>query len=175
MWKMSHFFQDYTVDLYLRQFWRDTRLMFDNFDKSEERTSLTIGIDMVKSIWTPDTVSFRVRTVFQKNFCSSFFQMKRNHFFTKPHHTILFWGLITWEMSSEASDWPWLPIVQWIFTHFRWMSRCALWKLKWVFSTTSRFVNFMATVWSLFFLNQTLLIFWHSNFLLQQKIIQFFS
>uniref|UniRef100_A0AC34R330 Gamma-aminobutyric acid receptor subunit beta n=1 Tax=Panagrolaimus sp. JU765 TaxID=591449 RepID=A0AC34R330_9BILA len=52
---ISEVSMDYTVDLYLRQFWRDTRLMFDNFDKSEERTSLTIGIDMVKSIWTPDT------------------------------------------------------------------------------------------------------------------------
>lgn len=30
--------------------------MFESFNKEEETTSLTIGIDMVKSIWTPDTV-----------------------------------------------------------------------------------------------------------------------
>uniref|UniRef100_A0AC34GMZ0 Uncharacterized protein n=1 Tax=Panagrolaimus sp. ES5 TaxID=591445 RepID=A0AC34GMZ0_9BILA len=29
--------------------------MFESFNKEEETTSLTIGIDMVKSIWTPDT------------------------------------------------------------------------------------------------------------------------
>ncbi|KAE9556404.1 hypothetical protein FO519_000289 [Halicephalobus sp. NKZ332] len=52
---VSEVSMDYTVDLYLRQFWRDTRLMFDSFDKDVNGTSLTIGIDMVKSIWTPDT------------------------------------------------------------------------------------------------------------------------
>uniref|UniRef100_A0A914YC83 Gamma-aminobutyric acid receptor subunit beta n=1 Tax=Panagrolaimus superbus TaxID=310955 RepID=A0A914YC83_9BILA len=52
---VSEVSMDYTVDLYLRQFWRDTRLMFESFNKEEETTSLTIGIDMVKSIWTPDT------------------------------------------------------------------------------------------------------------------------
>lgn len=59
---VSEVSMDYTVDLYLRQFWRDTRLMFDNFQKGEETTSLTIGIDMVKSIWTPDTVNNYQRT-----------------------------------------------------------------------------------------------------------------
>ena len=54
---VSEVSMDYTVDLYLRQFWRDTRLMFENFNKEGEKTSLTIGIDMVKSIWTPDTVT----------------------------------------------------------------------------------------------------------------------
>ncbi|WKY02741.1 hypothetical protein Q1695_016200 [Nippostrongylus brasiliensis] len=42
---------DYTLDLYLRQIWKDPRLAWE----SEEQSSLTIGIDMVKTIWTPDT------------------------------------------------------------------------------------------------------------------------
>ncbi|KAK0424323.1 hypothetical protein QR680_008611 [Steinernema hermaphroditum] len=50
---VSEVSMDYTVDLYLRQFWRDERLSFESL--SQEHSSLTIGIDMVKSIWTPDT------------------------------------------------------------------------------------------------------------------------
>ncbi|EFO12243.1 hypothetical protein LOAG_16290, partial [Loa loa] len=42
---------DYTVAFYLRQFWRDNRLAF----KSTDRKELTIGIDLIKSIWVPDT------------------------------------------------------------------------------------------------------------------------
>ncbi|VDO17314.1 unnamed protein product [Brugia timori] len=42
---------DYTVALYLRQFWRDNRLAF----KSANEQELTIGIDLIKSIWVPDT------------------------------------------------------------------------------------------------------------------------
>ncbi|VDK48932.1 unnamed protein product [Anisakis simplex] len=48
---ISEVSMDYTLDLYLRQFWQDTRLAF----RSDDESSLTIGIDMVKSIWTPDT------------------------------------------------------------------------------------------------------------------------
>uniref|UniRef100_A0A183HHD1 Neur_chan_LBD domain-containing protein n=1 Tax=Onchocerca flexuosa TaxID=387005 RepID=A0A183HHD1_9BILA len=43
--------QDYTVAFYLRQFWRDNRLAFE----SAEERELTIGIDLIKSIWVPDT------------------------------------------------------------------------------------------------------------------------
>ncbi|KAK6746157.1 hypothetical protein RB195_012335 [Necator americanus] len=42
---------DYTLDLYLRQIWKDPRLAWE----SDVQSSLTIGIDMVKAIWTPDT------------------------------------------------------------------------------------------------------------------------
>ncbi|VDD92656.1 unnamed protein product, partial [Enterobius vermicularis] len=48
---ISEVTMDYTIDLYLRQFWHDTRLAFE----SEDESSLTIGIDMVNYIWTPDT------------------------------------------------------------------------------------------------------------------------
>ncbi|GMS87847.1 hypothetical protein PENTCL1PPCAC_30588 [Pristionchus entomophagus] len=48
---VSEVSMDYTLDLYLRQIWRDDRLAFP----SETPMSLTIGIDMVNQIWTPDT------------------------------------------------------------------------------------------------------------------------
>ncbi|VDN17130.1 unnamed protein product [Gongylonema pulchrum] len=48
---ISEVSMDYTVDLYLRQFWHDSRLAFE----SDDETKLTIGIDLVKSIWVPDT------------------------------------------------------------------------------------------------------------------------
>ncbi|VDN22300.1 unnamed protein product [Gongylonema pulchrum] len=51
MKRKANKFQDYTVDLYLRQFWHDSRLAFE----SDDETKLTIGIDLVKSIWVPDT------------------------------------------------------------------------------------------------------------------------
>ncbi|VDN89410.1 unnamed protein product [Brugia pahangi] len=48
---ISEVSMDYTVALYLRQFWRDNRLAF----KSANEQELTIGIDLIKSIWVPDT------------------------------------------------------------------------------------------------------------------------
>uniref|UniRef100_A0A0R3RGK3 Gamma-aminobutyric acid receptor subunit beta n=1 Tax=Elaeophora elaphi TaxID=1147741 RepID=A0A0R3RGK3_9BILA len=48
---VSEVSMDYTVALYLRQFWRDNRLAFESVDERE----LTIGIDLIKSIWVPDT------------------------------------------------------------------------------------------------------------------------
>uniref|UniRef100_A0A0N5BIF6 Gamma-aminobutyric acid receptor subunit beta n=1 Tax=Strongyloides papillosus TaxID=174720 RepID=A0A0N5BIF6_STREA len=51
---ISEVTMDFSVDLYLRQFWKDTRLAFGKYN-SININSLTIGIDMVKSIWTPDT------------------------------------------------------------------------------------------------------------------------
>ncbi|CEF66566.1 Gamma-aminobutyric acid receptor subunit beta [Strongyloides ratti] len=51
---ISEVTMDFSVDLYLRQFWKDTRLAFGKYN-TMNINSLTIGIDMVKSIWTPDT------------------------------------------------------------------------------------------------------------------------
>ncbi|CAI5445001.1 unnamed protein product [Caenorhabditis angaria] len=48
---VSEVSMDYTLDLYLRQIWKDPRLSWE----SDVEDSLTIGIEMVKSIWTPDT------------------------------------------------------------------------------------------------------------------------
>ncbi|VBB28963.1 unnamed protein product [Acanthocheilonema viteae] len=48
---ISEVSMDYTVALYLRQFWHDNRLAFESADERE----LTIGIDLIKSIWVPDT------------------------------------------------------------------------------------------------------------------------
>uniref|UniRef100_A0A8R1DVB9 Gamma-aminobutyric acid receptor subunit beta n=1 Tax=Caenorhabditis japonica TaxID=281687 RepID=A0A8R1DVB9_CAEJA len=48
---VSEVSMDYTLDLYLRQIWKDPRLAWE----SDLEDSLTIGIDMVKTIWTPDT------------------------------------------------------------------------------------------------------------------------
>ncbi|ULU01007.1 hypothetical protein L5515_004274 [Caenorhabditis briggsae] len=48
---VSEVSMDYTLDLYLRQIWKDPRLAWE----SDVEDSLTIGIDMVKTIWTPDT------------------------------------------------------------------------------------------------------------------------
>ncbi|KAF7637852.1 hypothetical protein Mgra_00002828, partial [Meloidogyne graminicola] len=49
---ISEVSMDYTLDLYLRQFWHDSRLAFKAI---RDHQNLTVGIDMVKSIWTPDT------------------------------------------------------------------------------------------------------------------------
>ncbi|CAB3402958.1 unnamed protein product [Caenorhabditis bovis] len=48
---ISEVSMDYTLDLYIRQIWKDPRLAWE----SNVDDSLTIGIDMVKTIWTPDT------------------------------------------------------------------------------------------------------------------------
>lgn len=43
-------FQDYTLTLYLNQFWTDERLIF-----SRENYELTLSGDFAEKIWVPDT------------------------------------------------------------------------------------------------------------------------
>ena len=44
-------FQDYTITMYLNQYWKDERLAFS----SEENKVLTLSGDFAEKIWVPDT------------------------------------------------------------------------------------------------------------------------
>ena len=44
------FVQDYTITLYLNQYWRDERLAFSNADEQ-----MTLTGDFAEKIWVPDT------------------------------------------------------------------------------------------------------------------------
>lgn len=44
------FFQDYTITMYLNQYWKDERLAFSNNDEV-----LTLSGDFAEKIWVPDT------------------------------------------------------------------------------------------------------------------------
>ena len=44
--------QDYTVTMYLHQYWRDERL---SWGESGRGSSMTLSGDFAKSIWVPDT------------------------------------------------------------------------------------------------------------------------
>lgn len=44
--------QDYTLTLYLHQYWRDDRLAFSEDDSIE----LTLSGDFAERIWVPDTL-----------------------------------------------------------------------------------------------------------------------
>lgn len=43
--------QDFTVDLYFRQYWTDSRLAFQDSEEDE----ICIGNEMLEKIWWPDT------------------------------------------------------------------------------------------------------------------------
>ena len=45
------FFQDYTITMYLNQYWKDERLSFS----PEEDKALTLSGDFAEKIWVPDT------------------------------------------------------------------------------------------------------------------------
>lgn len=45
-----NFLQDYTITLYLNQYWKDERLAFSN-----EEEILTLSGDFAEKIWVPDT------------------------------------------------------------------------------------------------------------------------
>ena len=45
------FFQDYTITIYLNQYWRDERLQFD----TNPNVSMTLTGDFAEKIWVPDT------------------------------------------------------------------------------------------------------------------------
>lgn len=97
---VSEVSMDYTLDFYLRQFWHDKRLAFDSLNSDGSRSSLTVGIDMVKSIWVPDTF-FPVSGGWFFNLAAKsddlsvsglinkfMFRTKRRVFFTKQRRTI---------------------------------------------------------------------------------------
>lgn len=44
-------FQDYTITIYLNQYWKDDRLAFN----SESNISMTLTGDFAEKIWVPDT------------------------------------------------------------------------------------------------------------------------
>ncbi len=44
-------FQDYTITMYLNQYWKDDRLSFS----PEENRVLTLSGDFAEKIWVPDT------------------------------------------------------------------------------------------------------------------------
>lgn len=44
--------QDFTLDFYFRQFWRDPRLAFRQRPGVE---TLSVGSEFIKNIWVPDT------------------------------------------------------------------------------------------------------------------------
>uniref|UniRef100_A0AC35U9B3 Protein disulfide-isomerase n=1 Tax=Rhabditophanes sp. KR3021 TaxID=114890 RepID=A0AC35U9B3_9BILA len=67
---ISEVSMDYTLDLYLRQFWTDKRLAFRKYN-SMNLTSLTVGFDMVKHLFVPDT--------FFPNEKKSFFHTTTSH------------------------------------------------------------------------------------------------
>ena len=46
-------FQDFTLDMYFRQFWKDARLKFDRLSTGLEK--LVVGAEYINLIWTPDT------------------------------------------------------------------------------------------------------------------------
>ena len=45
------YFQDYTITMYLNQYWKDERLSFS----PEENKILTLSGDFAEKIWVPDT------------------------------------------------------------------------------------------------------------------------
>ena len=45
--------QDFTLDMYFRQFWKDDRLKFDRLSTGLEK--LVVGAEYINLIWTPDT------------------------------------------------------------------------------------------------------------------------
>lgn len=54
-------FQDYTITIYLNQYWRDERLAFNSFSPFGENSRndfndlLTLSGDFAERIWVPDT------------------------------------------------------------------------------------------------------------------------
>lgn len=54
-------FQDFTLDMYFRQFWRDPRLSFERRMGLEK---LVVGAEYIKLIWVPDTFFVNEKTAY---------------------------------------------------------------------------------------------------------------
>ena len=53
-------FQDFTLDMYFRQFWQDPRLSFN--EPGLEK--LVVGAEYIKLIWVPDTFFVNEKTAY---------------------------------------------------------------------------------------------------------------
>ena len=54
-------FQDFTLDMYFRQFWQDPRLSFQSRPGLEK---LVVGAEYIESIWVPDTFFVNEKTAY---------------------------------------------------------------------------------------------------------------
>ena len=55
------FLQDFTLDMYFRQFWQDPRL---SFDKRIGLEKLVVGAEYIQLIWVPDTFFVNEKTAY---------------------------------------------------------------------------------------------------------------
>ena len=53
--------QDFTLDMYFRQFWKDPRL---SFTKKPGLDKLVVGAEYIQSIWVPDTFFVNEKTAY---------------------------------------------------------------------------------------------------------------
>ncbi len=54
-------FQDFTLDMYFRQFWQDPRLSFASRPGLEK---LVVGAEYIQLIWVPDTFFVNEKTAY---------------------------------------------------------------------------------------------------------------
>ena len=57
----SYVLQDFTLDMYFRQFWQDPRL---SFEKRASLEKLVVGAEYIKLIWVPDTFFVNEKTAY---------------------------------------------------------------------------------------------------------------
>ena len=53
--------QDFTLDMYFRQFWQDPRL---SFERREGLEKLVVGAEYINLIWVPDTFFVNEKTAY---------------------------------------------------------------------------------------------------------------
>ena len=54
-------FQDFTLDMYFRQFWQDPRL---SFERKPGMDKLVVGAEYISLIWVPDTFFVNEKTAY---------------------------------------------------------------------------------------------------------------
>ena len=59
--KLLRLLQDFTLDMYFRQFWKDPRL---SFEKRLGLEKLVVGAEYIKLIWVPDTFFVNEKTAY---------------------------------------------------------------------------------------------------------------
>jgi len=55
------FCQDFTIDIYLRQYWEDPRL---SFPENEIQKTLTLNRQTIEEIWVPSTYFFNAKKAY---------------------------------------------------------------------------------------------------------------
>ena len=89
------FCQDFTIDIYLRQYWEDPRL---SFPENEIQKTLTLNRQTIEEIWVPSTYFFNAKKAYFHDVTTDNYLLQ-----IQPDGNIFY--SVRWEAIFVSTEW----------------------------------------------------------------------